>query len=210
MFQSLQPVEVSRRDKAKKVLGVWRMRWFRGIVVGVCGIFACLTVLLLYLHSQIVSTDCAVVEEVEFTVDELIALKERVQTYQSAHAADAFVELSDEELSFVISNRMDVKARVFFSGDSVEGRAVVPARQGACYNVDFKGRFTVEDGVATFTPSHLVIGALNLTGLLAERPVHIRPAHLHGRAATMLKNTDQLQVLQGRVQLRLDDRGLVW
>jgi hypothetical protein len=210
MFQSLQPEEVTKRDKARKVLGVWRKKWFQAIVVGLCGVFVCLALALLYLHSQIVSSDCAVVEEVEFTVDELIALKERVQTYQSAHSADAFVELSDEELSFVISNRMDIKARIFFSGDDVEGRAVIPARQDACYNVDFKGKVIVEDGIATFTPSFLLVGALDLTRLLAGRPVHIRPDHLDGRAATMLKNTDQLKVLQGRVQLRLDDRGLVW
>ena len=178
-------------------------RFFAGVAVGVLGTLASLLAMLVGLRSLAISDECATLPREELTVDEMVALRLRVDAYTADPSEP--LAFSARETSFVVREVLGVPAWVDASGSDVTAEFRIPSGP-RCYDVSFTGTFDVKDGVAHLVPSRLVVGRLNVSPLAAGRQIALEPSHVESdRARDLLGHVVALWVADGRVNLRVDD-----
>jgi hypothetical protein len=181
---------------------VWG-RFLVGVAVGVLGTLAGLLAMVVGLRSLAISDGCATLPREELTVDEMVALRLRIDAYTADPSEP--LAFSARETSFVVREVLGVPAWVDAQGGDVTAEFRVPSGS-RCYDVSFTGTFEVKDGVAHLVPSELVVGRLNLSALAAGRRVALEPSHVESvRARDLLGHVVALWVADGRVNLRVDD-----
>jgi hypothetical protein len=189
---------------------MWKSRFLRGALF----VFVGGTIIAIatgsWVRSKLISEQCIDIDEANLTLKQFADLKGRLDAYQGEETPEAFMELSEEELSFVVSSHMNIKARLFFHDEhGIRALATVPASSG-CYNIAFRGEMEVNQGIAKLTPQELMVGSVDLTSWLNGRGIEVRPDQLSGRASKMLANTRQLEVHDNWAKIQLDDREAVW
>jgi len=178
-------------------------RFFAGVTVGVLGTLAGLLALLVGLRSLAISDECATLPREELSVDEMVALRLRIDAYTTDPSEP--LAFSARETSFVVREVLGMPAWVDTTGSDINAEFRVPS--GArCYDVSFTGTFDVKDGVAHLVPSKLVVGRLDVSAFAAGRRIALEPSHVESdRARDLLGHVVALWVTDGRVNLRVDD-----
>lgn len=211
MFESMTPSPPPARATPKIPTGrlgrraLWGALAVGSLAVGIAGGAA------FWAWGKALSTDCKGIAKADLTMTQLIALKRRLSDYQQhASEAAANIQMSGDEMSFYVSQQLDIRARLAFEGDRLVAKVIVPARNTTCYPVDFTGQVTVSEGVATVTPTSLKVGSLDLSPVAAGLAFEITADQLEGKAALLLANTEDLKVAGDKAYVRLDDPKRVW
>jgi hypothetical protein len=184
-------------------MGPFGVRFLAGVAVGVLGTLAALLALAVGLRSLAISEECATLPRELLTVDEMVALRQRVDDYVADPSAP--IAFSGREASFVVREILGVPAWVDAEGSDVSAQFRVPSGT-RCYDVSFRGTFDVKDGVAHVVPSSLVVGRLDLSPLAAGRPYAFAPARVDSEPARdLLGHVVRLWVSDGIVKFHVDD-----
>ncbi len=165
-----------------------------------------------WIYRLALSPECAEVQKVDLSMDEIIALKRRRERYQRNPLPDAHLELTGSELSFLLRNKAYAfKIYLELFDNEVTVRGSLPREQGGCYNLAFHGRMTVVQGVARMHPNSLVIGEADLTswanwytgdeGILLFSKDMPDP-----RSADLLANITSMRIEAGMAIVQVRDR----
>jgi hypothetical protein len=163
-----------------------------------------------WLWDRALSDGCDAWEVTDLSMGELIALKQRKDAYQHDPSPDAALELSGQEISFLMRDVLDYGVFVRFLDGDVDALVAIPGRNG-CYNVRFVGTVEVDEGVAVVVPRVLVVGEADLSGLVGGLRLVVRPEDLADPGvAESLQNTERLDIEGDRLRLRLSDPWQIW
>ncbi len=180
-------------------------RFLRGVAVGVGATLVTLSVGAAYAWSLAVSGSCGDLERADLSIDELVAVKRRVDAYR--RDPSTALHLSGREASFVLREQWRYPVFVALHGDELELNAQVESASG-CYDIGFRGQVTVDAGVAQIVPSALRVGDLDLSRWAAGHGFQLRPTHLStGHASALLGQMTHLHIADGEVALRVEDPG---
>jgi hypothetical protein len=180
-----------------------RSRFVRGVVVGVAISVMVGVGVVLTLRSMALSPECADLRREDLTLDEMIAIKRRVDGYRR-DPSGALV-LSGREASFIVREHLRVQAWLGVNGDEIEVDLRIPQAQ-RCYDVTFHGQVEVADGVVRVVPTVIRVGRLDLTWWAGGTPYEIRSEQVSEEAAAdLLGHVVSLQVDEGTIAVRLDD-----
>lgn len=178
-------------------------RLLRGIAVGLVLTVVVLVAAAAWLWSLALSDECEELQRADLSIDELVAIKRRVDDYRRDPTAP--LHLSGREASFLLREQWRYPVFVSLGDDRVRVQATVPDDRG-CYNVHFEGRVSVQQGVAAVRASSLVVGRLDLTPWIDGRSFEVRPADLSGpHASFLLEQMILLQVEGDEVAVRVED-----
>ncbi|HHO53766.1 MAG TPA: hypothetical protein ENK18_23560 [Deltaproteobacteria bacterium] len=156
-----------------------------------------------WLWSRALSRECAALEREELSLEEMGAIKRRINAYR--RDLDGALELSGREASFLAREHLRVPGWLGVEADVIHLELRIPDGR-ACYNVSFRGRLGVLDGVARLEPDHLVIGRLDLTRLLRGRSIELRGPQVGSiSVASLLDHTTSLRIHGGLIELKVDD-----
>lgn len=199
-----------------------RMRW---LLVGIGGV--CLGIAVgagvgiavgwqVAMQQSLMSRQCETLDEVDLTVDELVALKRRWKAYIRSEEPDASLVLTTREATFLLRAESDLGLDLTGKAERLEARVTVPA-DGGCYNVRFTGGVVVDDGLAVLDVDELVIGGTDLSdlaglgGALGGSRQAISPDDLvDPHLSEMLANVEHLEVEGGDLHIRFVDPKKVW
>ncbi len=146
----------------------------------------------------------------EYTPDfaHVVAFSRRLRAYQQDASTNALLAMTATELSYFLGHGETVRMATHFEADQVHARVAVP-RSDSCYNIDFVGDVTIDEGIATLVPVHMTVGDLDVSPVVRGMAFHITPEDLpDGRVAALLRNTRHLHVDGGRLVIDLNERTL--
>lgn len=182
-----------------------RRSWsVRRVVAGVVFLLLLvLAVVLVWVDGQLRDAACIARDHGHIELDEMVALKQRVELHQASDDPEQVVSLDDREASFVLEGIEVGEADVEIDEDRLRLRIGLEAG-AACYNVEYLGTLAVDAGVAHFMADRVIVGRLDLSPLLAGRPIVLRPEDMPGeRSAAALRAVSALDVHEGLIRLRL-------
>lgn len=119
------------------------------------------------------SGTCEVDHHAPLSMDELISVRKRFDVYREH--PETSLKVNNHELAMLIEDDSDVPVYLDLDGERVVGSMALPAFGGGCWAVAFDGLLIVDDGLATFTPDVLTVGALNLSMVFGGRPILLHP-----------------------------------
>lgn len=179
-----------------------RSRWLQGLAVATLATLACATLVSSWLWSLALDDACRPIERVDLTIEEMVDLKLKVDASEREGSSE--LVLSGEEASFVLREHLRLPVYLEVHGDEVALRAAVPYDE-QCYNVAYRGGLAVEHGIATATPTELVVGELDLAGWLGPS-VEVQPGWLEGEARELMKDhVEHVRIEAGQVFVKVDD-----
>jgi hypothetical protein len=145
------------------------------------------------------------IEQADMTLEELVAVKNRVQDYQ--RNPEGALRLSAKEASFILADNLKYSVWLQAEGDKLTV-ALALREDELCWNIGFTGTVSVEKGVATVVPSKLQIGALDFTPLALGKVYNFDRSDLDGpQAGRLLAQTQSLRIDDGWLEVKLDDPG---
>lgn len=158
-----------------------------------------------WLYSRAGPAECRSITRADLSLAEMGAIKRRLEAYRGDPSHP--LALSGDEVSFLLADNLRYPVFVRVDGDEVSAELSVPeAGSRRCYNIDFRGRIEVDEGLARLVPSELVVGHLDVSGWLAGRNLWVDRADIAGEhAANLLEQLRQLRVVDGRLQLEFED-----
>jgi len=115
--------------------------------------------------SLALSEECRRLERVDLSIEEMVDLKQKVDDAVREGRND--VVLSGDETSFVLREFLRLPVYVQVEAGEVLMQAAVP-RNDQCYNIDYRGAFTIAEGSAHLRPRILTIGELELADWVGE------------------------------------------
>lgn len=150
-----------------------------------------------------VSDACVDLQPSQLELVEIGKLQKRVR----AHAADSAqpMDLSGEELSFLVGDYLDYPVRVSVK-DSKLLALVTLVQSPGCINVAFEGDVKVVDGVAEITVDKLALGGLGLTRFVSGETYVLHPEDVPVEGGPeLLSRVELLEVHHENVRLSVRD-----
>jgi hypothetical protein len=198
-----------QRILLEAALAVWRSRIARLLSVLVLVVIVGSAIWLSSLYAGALSPECETWPRIEMPIEEVIALKRRLEAYQQDEDPSATLVLTGDEVTALLREEMDYGIRLVLLGDRIEATVVVPA-EGGCYNVHYTGRLRVEERVAKLEPEVLTVGTTDLSdwmrGGLYEVDAEMLEDRVDPYVIRALENTERIEVVDGQMRLRLYDR----
>ena len=186
-----------------KIGELLRSRFLRGVAVGVGITLLAAVVGVGWVRSRALSSECADLRREDLSIDEMIAIKRRVDDYRRDPSRP--LELSGREASFLVREHLRMQAWLGVSGDQIELDLRIPTRE-RCYDVAFLGTLEVVDGVAHLVPTSFVVGRLDLSWWAGGSAYEIGSGQVsEPGAARLLAHVTSLKVAQGRIAIEVDD-----
>ena len=144
--------------------------------------------------SHLRSPHCEVRDSAVLSLDELAALKRRVD----GHLADAErLTIGAMELEFLLSSSDLRHPYVEMVDEEVLLRFGIPVDSG-CYNVGLRGQIAVDDGALVIVPRWLAVGSWDLSGWVQGRPLRWQPDEVpHPQLASALHGVRGFAVEDG-------------
>jgi hypothetical protein len=174
----------------------------QAVGVGVLALLAVGTLVSSWVWSMALQEACRPLERVDLSIDEMVDLKLKVD--DSERQGSSELVLTGPEASFVLREYLSLPVYLEVHGDEVLLHAAVE-RDDQCYNIDYRGRVAVEEGVATVEPAALQVGDLDL-GPWVSDSVTVDPEWLEGGARELLEeHVEHLRIEAGLVHLKVDD-----
>ncbi len=142
---------------------------------------------------------CMELQQAEFTLDELIATKDKVIAYEQEPVGE--LVLSGKEASFVLADNLHYPVWVETRGSELYVQFALP-EQDACYNIRFQGTVEVDAGRAHVVPTTVKVGGLDISPFVAGRSFDAGPNDLTGEEARqLLRQTKHLRVVDDVVHV---------
>ncbi|MBN2800838.1 MAG: hypothetical protein JXX28_17005 [Deltaproteobacteria bacterium] len=198
-----------------------RQVWLRAWVAALSGrgakVFAALVLVMLvgfgmyanHLWNAAQLGRCPAVRSSDLPMQDLIALKRRIESYQRDPDEDAMVSLSPLEMSFLLQDTSDYQLYLDIRDEEVSAE-VFRQVEGGCVTVVFDGSLTVVDGVLHLQPRTLRIGEADLTAF-AVMGLRISASHLRDpEMGRLLSNVARMRIRDGQIQLAFRDRWNLW
>jgi len=150
-------------------------------------------------------TPCTSIEPTELTMAQLKTIKKKVATYWADPTGG--IQLDADEASFILADNLKYPVTMKFDGHQMAANLLIRSgEQERCYTVRFRGNVAVDDGLATVTPSELMVGQLNLSWFAGGQTFQIdRVLMGGGPAGDMLQQTQKLRVEDGQIHVDLED-----
>ena len=156
------------------------------------------------------SDSCEEWAEVDLSIREIVALKDRRRRYQRAYSESAYFEMSGREASFLLKGETEYGVWLEAVGDRLMAHVTAPA-EDHCYNIDFVGRIEVHDGAPRLEPESLEVGHTDLTWWLSLRQHWLGlPAIKSEAVRTRLAKVQHLEVRDDLIRVRFVDAESVW
>lgn len=178
-------------------------RFMRGVAVGVSITLAALVGVTAIVWSRAVDERCETLPRADLSLQEMADIKLKVDA--SEREGSTPIEFSGREASFVVRDVLGLPIYIDVDGDEMVAQAAVQ-RASSCYNVYFKGRVAVSDGVVSIVPRELRVGAVDLSWWVARRafgPGVLREAG----ADELISHVERLDVAEDRLTVKVDDVG---
>lgn len=146
---------------------------------------------------------CMELRQAEFTLEELIATKDKVLDYERDPVGE--LVLSGKEASFVLADNLKYPVWIETRGEELFVEFALP-EQDRCYNIVFQGTVEVTDGAATVVPSTLWVGGLDLSPWARGQVLQAVPEDLTSpEAQKLLRQTRSLEVVGDELHVAVDD-----
>lgn len=205
MFDDVRDEAEDRRRLRDRVAALTRHRGFRLMAAVACTGALLVAISVGWVYAQVRPVHCEPFAVSDLSIEEMIAIKRRVEQYERDPSAP--LTLNGREASFLLADNMRYPVRVALDGTEVEAELAVPQRgTERCYNIDFRGKVTIDEGVARVVPSRLTIGELDLSGWLAGTQLVVEDTDLSGEhARRLLSRTRHLEVIDSHLLVQIDD-----
>lgn len=168
------------------------------------------------MEQSLISKTCRVLPKVDLAVPEIVKLKDRWKAYTRDASPQAALDLSPEEVTFLLQAESEIGVDLSARSDQLSARLTVPVENG-CYNVDFNGGLQVQNGLAVVSTERLEVGGQDLSGLMSiggaiggTRQALTADDLEDPRLSRMLRNVETLTVEGGRIRVRFTDPDQVW
>jgi hypothetical protein len=154
-------------------------------------------------YGLVVSDACVDLQPSQLELVEIGKLQKRVRAH--AKDSDRPMEVSGEELSFLVGDYLDYPIRVSVM-DSKLLALVTLVQSPGCINVAFEGDVKVVDGVAEITVDRLALGGLGLTRFVSGETYMLHPKDVPVEGVSeLLSRVELLEVNQEHVRLSVRD-----
>jgi hypothetical protein len=180
-----------------------RRRVGRAILALAAGLLLVAGGLAAWAWSLATASECADLPREDLTLYEMGQLRRTLDRYKSDPSSP--MSLTPRQASFLVREQFELEAWLTVAGDQVLLEARQPTDRG-CWNVAFRGRINVRDGVAHVLPTDLSIGRLGLGWIASLRSWEVRPNDLaDARAADLLSHLTAASVSGGWFYVEVDD-----
>lgn len=216
-MEPLSPDPESRSDGSRP--GPWSRQgrwWFkhgrflRGVLVGVALTLLAGLGLGGLVWSRARSAGCDTLPREDLSLREMGQLRRRMDAYKGD--PDLPLTLSGREASFLVREQFELPAWLAIEGTQVHLEARLPEEGGRCWNVGFRGRVEVEEGVAHVVPTSFTVGELDLGWFVRGRRFEVPDALLASSgpgAAELARHLVSMQIADGTMFVRVDDPGWI-
>jgi len=182
----------------------------RGVAIGLAVAFVGLALYGNALYRSALQDECVPLPPADLTMDELIAVRKRVQAYQVDPAPDADLVLGAAEIAAVYGDGASLTFRILMLGDRARIDLTLPT-EGGCWNVVYAGQVSVDDGLMTLIPDDLQVGDTDLGPFVRHRRLTVRSEQVpDATLSRMLGNMRMMWVKDGVLHVQLSNRWDVW
>ena len=185
-------------------------RFLRGVLVGVVLTLLAVSGLGALAWSRARSAGCDALPREDLSLREMAQLRRRMDAYKGD--PDLPLTLSGREASFLVREQFELPAWLAIEGAQVHLEARLPEEGGRCWNVGFRGRVEVEEGVAHVVPTSFTVGQLDLGWLVRGRRFAVPDAVLAApgpEAAELAEHVVSMQIADGTMFVKVDDPGWI-
>jgi len=182
----------------------------RGVAIGLAVAFVGLALYGNALYRRALADECVPLPPIDLTMDELIAVRKRVQAYQVDPAPEAALVLGAAEIGAVYGDGESLTFRILMLGDRARIDLTLPT-EGGCWNVVYAGQVSVDKGLMTLIPDELKVGDTDLGPFVRHRRLTLRSEQVpDDTLSKLLGNTSTMWVEDGFLHVRLSNRWDVW
>ena len=144
-----------------------------------------------WLWGQTLQATCQEIERPSLTLEEMVDVKLKVD--ESERQGSAPLRLTGREATFVLREVLRLPVRIQVEDGHLQLQAALPYRDD-CYNITYDGTAELHDGMVTLSPSHFVVGDLDLSTWAQGATPLSQLAWISAEASDMASHLESLHI----------------